>query len=117
MCRDNHKLRMGVASWYGGVVFHRTASGEAFRANDLAAASRTLPFSAHVRITNLRDGRSVVVRSNDRGPFIPGRIIDVTPRAAAELGMKTRGTAPVYLEIVRRGAQSATIEEAAFAGH
>jgi rare lipoprotein A len=116
MCRDNHKLRMGVASWYGGLVFHRTASGEAFRANDLAAASRTLPFNTHVRITNLRNGRSIVVRINDRGPFIRGRIIDVTPRAAAELGIKARGTAPVYLEIVRPETQSAAVERAVFAG-
>ncbi|MDE2229596.1 MAG: septal ring lytic transglycosylase RlpA family protein [Alphaproteobacteria bacterium] len=106
-CRDRRRLRMGVASWYAGSSFHRTASGEVFRADELAAASRSLPFNTHVRIINLHNGRSVIVRINDRGPFVRGRLIDVTPKAAAQLGMKRHGTAPVYIEIVRNDIQSA----------
>ncbi len=116
VCRDTHNLRMGIASWYGGTAFHRTASGEMFHANELAAASRMLPFNTRVRVINLRNGRSVVVRINDRGPFIRGRIIDVTPRAAIELGMKAHGTAPVYLEIVRREVLSTDAQDAEIKG-
>ncbi len=104
LCRDSGKLRMGWASWYAGI---RTASGESFRADGLTAASRILPFNTRIRVTNLWNGRSVVVRINDRGPYIRGRIVDLTPKAAATLGMKTHGTAPVYIEIVRRETQSA----------
>ncbi|MGH7715929.1 MAG: septal ring lytic transglycosylase RlpA family protein, partial [Vulcanimicrobiaceae bacterium] len=113
-CRGNHRLQMGIASWYGGKAFYRTASGETFRANELAAASRTLPFNTRGRVTNLHNGRSIVVRINDRGPFVHDRIIDVTPRAAIDLGMKTHGTAPVYLEIVRRETQSAIAGQTEF---
>lgn len=104
LCRDSGRLRMGFASWYAGV---RTASGEAFRADDLTAASRILPFNTHIRVTNLWNGRSVVVRINDRGPYIYGRVVDLTPKGAAALGMKRHGTAPVYIEIVRQETQSA----------
>lgn len=100
-CRDSHKLRMGIASWYGGPVFHQTANGEPFQPYTLAAASRSLPFNTRVRVTNLRNGRSVVVRINDRGPYVPGRIIDLTPEAAARLDITEKGVAPVYIEIVR----------------
>ena len=114
LCRDRRKLRMGIASWYGGTDLHRTASGEAFRPDELAAASRTLPFNTRVRIVNLHNERSVVVRINDRGPFVQGRIIDVTPKAAAELGMKMHGTAPVYIEIVRNETKAAAADSAEF---
>lgn len=107
LCRDSGRLRMGLASWYAGV---RTASGEAFRANELTAASRILPFNTRIRVTNLWNGRSVVVRINDRGPYVRGRIVDLTPKAAATLGMKRHGTAPVYIEIVRRETQSAAAD-------
>lgn len=110
-CRDNHKLRMGVASWYAGTASRRTASGEAFRADELTAASRSLPFNTRIRVTNLRNGRSVVVRINDRGPYLRGRILDLTPKAAAELGMKMHGTAPVYIEIAQRETQSAAANQ------
>lgn len=101
VCREQRKLRMGVASWYGGPVFHQTANGEPFRPDTMAAASRTLPFNTHVRVTNLRNGRSVVVRINDRGPYVRGRVIDLTPKAAAKLDMTEKGLAPVSIEIVR----------------
>ena len=107
LCRDSGKLRMGLASWYAG---SRTASGESFRADDLTAASRILPFNTRIRVTNLWNGRSVVVRINDRGPYVRGRIVDLTARAAATLGMKRHGTAPVYIEIVRRETQSAATD-------
>jgi rare lipoprotein A len=86
----------GLASVYaygGG----KTASGERAQPTDLTAAHRTLPFGTKVRVTNLRNGRSVVVRINDRGPFIRGRIIDVTPAAALELGFS--GLVPVTLSL------------------
>ena len=101
VCREQRKLRMGVASWYGGPMFHQTANGEPFQPNTMAAASRTLPFNTHVRVTNLRNGRSVIVRINDRGPYVRGRTIDLTPKAAAKLDMKQKGLAPVSIEIVR----------------
>lgn len=110
-CQDRHKLRMGVASWYAGTAPRRTASGEAFRADELTAASRSLPFNTRVRVTNLRNGRSVVVRINDRGPYLRGRILDLTPKGAAELGMKMHGTAPVYIEIAQRETQSAAANQ------
>jgi rare lipoprotein A len=76
----------------------RTASGETSRAGALTAAHRTLPFGTMVRVTNKRNGRSVVVRINDRGPFGRGRVIDVTPAAAGQLGFS--GITPVSLDIV-----------------
>jgi rare lipoprotein A len=84
----------GVASSYGEAS--QTASGEKFNANELTAAHRTLPFGTRVRVTNHSNGRSVVVTINDRGPFVNGRIIDVTPAAARALGMS--GLAPVTIE-------------------
>ncbi|HKM87690.1 MAG TPA: septal ring lytic transglycosylase RlpA family protein [Xanthobacteraceae bacterium] len=87
----------GIASIYSG---GRTANGEQARASGLTAAHRTLPFGTMVRVTNQHSGRSVVVRINDRGPFIRGRVIDVTPAAAHVLGFS--GLAPVTLAVVGR---------------
>lgn len=86
----------GVASWYGA-EFHgqHTANGEVFDSNALTAAHRTLPMPVNVRVTNLQNGRSLIVRVNDRGPFARGRIIDVSERAADLLGFKNQGTARV----------------------
>jgi rare lipoprotein A len=77
----------------------KTANGETFSPSKLTAAHRTLPFGTMVRITNLRNGRTVIVRINDRGPFTKGRTIDVTPAAAAEL--KFSDLTPVTLEVVK----------------
>ena len=77
-----------------------TASGERFSPEKLTAAHRTLPFGTMVRVTNLRNGRTVVVRINDRGPFDRGRMIDITPAAAQELHFS--GLAPVTLTVVER---------------
>jgi rare lipoprotein A len=84
----------GLASSYGNDS--QTASGEKFDAHEFTAAHRTLPFGTRVRVTNHSNGRSVVVTINDRGPFVHGRIIDVTPAAAHALGMS--GLAPVTVE-------------------
>jgi rare lipoprotein A len=92
---------VGMASFYGHNDGHnggRTASGERFDRNSLTAAHRTLPFGTQVRVTNLRNGRSVVVRINNRGPFIRGRIIDVSYAAARELGFVDRGVTQVRVE-------------------
>ncbi|MFS2127254.1 septal ring lytic transglycosylase RlpA family protein [Pseudomonas sp. Pseusp97] len=89
----------GTASYYGKAHHgKRTASGERFNQNALTAAHRTLPFGTRVKVTNLDNGRSVVVRINDRGPFGRGRIIDLSRAAAEQLNMLRSGTAPVRLE-------------------
>lgn len=86
----------GLASWYGpGFGGHRTASGERFNVGALTAAHRSLPFGSRVRVTSRRTGRSVVVRINDRGPYVGGRVIDLSPAASRALGMN--GTEPVTL--------------------
>jgi len=91
----------GTASWYK--MGSKTASGERMNANVLAAAHRTLPFGTRIRVDNLGNGRSVVVRINDRGPYSGGRIIDVTRGAAVELGMIGEGTARVRLTALDTG--------------
>lgn len=97
------QLISGRASWYGP-KFHgrRTANGEIFDSNALTAAHPSLPFGTKVRVTNLNNGRSVIVRINDRGPFIKGRIIDVSAAAARILNMVNSGTARVQLDILGR---------------
>ncbi|WP_128293830.1 septal ring lytic transglycosylase RlpA family protein [Afifella aestuarii] len=89
----------GHASWYA--LTSRTASGERCNPNAMTAAHRTLPFGTKVKVTNLRNGRAAIVRINDRGPFIKGRIIDVTRAAAHKLGFKGRGTAKVQVEVLK----------------
>lgn len=93
----------GIASWYGP-NFHGklTASGEIFDANSLTAAHRTLPMPVNVRVTNLDNGRSIVLRVNDRGPFARGRIIDVSAHAAQLLGFYGQGTARVRVTYLAR---------------
>ena len=95
--------KKGMASWYGpGFHGRRTASGETFNSSSLTAAHRYLPFGTKVRVTNLRNGRSVVVRINDRGPFSGGRLIDLSRGAAAIIGVFQSGVAPVVLEVLGR---------------
>lgn len=89
----------GLASVYSYSA-QRTASGERFHAGAMTAAHRTLPFGTFVRVTNRHNGRSVVVRINDRGPFVRGRVIDVTPAAAKALGFS--GLVAVALDVVGR---------------
>jgi rare lipoprotein A len=94
-------LERGVASWYGG-KFHgrRTASGEVFDTHRLTAAHRTLPFGTLVEVRNLDNDRTVRVRITDRGPFVRGRVIDLSYAAAREIGMVGPGTARVELALV-----------------
>jgi rare lipoprotein A len=91
----------GKASWYK--MGTKTASGERMNASALAAAHRSLPFGTQVRVENLSNGRSVVVRINDRGPFAGGRVIDVTKGAAERLGMIRSGVVPVKVTVVGGG--------------
>jgi rare lipoprotein A len=91
----------GMASYYGKeLAGNRTASGERFNPSHLTAAHRTLPFGSMVRVTNVANGDSVVVRINDRGPFSHGRVIDVSHAAAREIGMHRSGTARVKLALL-----------------
>ncbi|MEM8878509.1 MAG: septal ring lytic transglycosylase RlpA family protein [Pseudomonadota bacterium] len=94
---------IGIASWYGD-DFHgrQTANGEVFDMNALTAAHPTLPMPTYARVTNLENGRSIVVRVNDRGPFARGREIDLSRQAAKTLGMKHQGTAKVRVQYVGR---------------
>ena len=90
---------VGLASWYGSEVGgHRTADGEVFNTRSISAAHRTLPLPCYARVTNLSNGRSIVVRVNDRGPFVRGRIVDVSARVAKLLDFNHRGVAKVRLD-------------------
>jgi rare lipoprotein A len=89
----------GIASYYWQGT--KTASGEKFNTNDLTAAHPTLPFGTRLRVTNVSSGQSVTVRVNDRGPFVRGRVVDVSYAAAEELGMVGGGVAKVKLDVVR----------------
>ena len=98
------RVEYGMASWYGA-DFHgrRTANGEIYDMYAMTAAHKTLPLGSRVRVTNRRNGRSVVVRINDRGPFVRGRIIDLSLAAARALDMEEEGVAPVRLEVLSLG--------------
>ena len=92
----------GIASWYGpGFDGNLTANGEVYDMNGISAAHKTLPFGTVVRVVELDTGRSIVVRINDRGPFVEGRIIDLSKGAAEELGIIDKGITRVGLRIVR----------------
>lgn len=94
--------QVGIASWYGpGFHGRRTSSGEIYDMYELTAAHKSFPLSTIVEVVDLETGRRVVVRINDRGPFIPGRIIDLSYAAARELGIVRKGTARVGLKVLR----------------
>jgi rare lipoprotein A len=94
-------VQEGAVSWYGGKFHDRpTASGEAFDSKALTMAHPTLPFGTKVRVTNLRNGRTVVVTVNDRGPFVGHRIADLSQAAANILGMLHRGVAVARIEVL-----------------
>ena len=99
---DYSYSEVGIASWYGP-DFHakRTANGEKYNMHSLTAAHRTLPLPSIVKITNLENGRSLVVRVNDRGPYARNRIVDVSKKVAQLLGFLEKGTAKVRVEIGR----------------
>lgn len=88
----------GKASWYA--LTSRTASGERMNPTKLTAAHRSLPFGSKIEVINRRNGRAVVVRINDRGPFIKGRIVDLSKAAAHEIGMVRAGHVPVCLKVL-----------------
>ncbi len=92
-------VQEGTASWYGpGFQGRRTASGVRFNKNDLTCAHRTLPFGSQIKVTNLINGNEVVVTVNDRGPFVGGRVVDLSYRAARDLDFISTGTTLVRLE-------------------
>jgi rare lipoprotein A len=94
----------GTASWYGGkFIGRKTANGEIFTSQSLTAANKTLAFGTRVLVTNLNNNRSVIVRINDRGPYVGDRVIDLSYAAAKTIDMIGTGTAPVRLEIVKPG--------------
>jgi rare lipoprotein A len=94
-------FQVGTASWYGEYFQGReTASGERYDMYDLTAAHPTLPLGSYIQVTNLRNGRSVILRVNDRGPVVEGRIIDVSYHAARVLGFKAQGLQRVRLDLV-----------------
>jgi len=94
-------IQYGNASWYGG-KFHgrKTASGERFDKYRYTGAHKRLPFGTIVKVTNLRNGKDVYVRVNDRGPYVSGRIMDVSRAAAEVIGLKKRGVTRVKVEVV-----------------
>ena len=99
---DVVRVITGEASWYGpGFYGNYTANGEIYRQGTMTAAHRTLPFGTKVRVTNLRNGRSAVIRINDRGPFVDHRVIDLGQGAASSLGLISSGIAQVKLEVLR----------------
>lgn len=99
--RQSGDAQAGMASYYHD-RFHgrRTASGARYDKNSLSAAHKTLPLGTQVRVTDTRNGRSVVVRINDRGPYARGRVIDLSRAAAQEIGLTRKGVSPVKLEIL-----------------
>ncbi len=97
----HHWYQFGVASWYGRFFQgHTTASGEPYNEDALTCAHRTLPLGSVLRVTNLRNHRSVVVRVNDRGPLPPNRVIDLSWAAAHLLGFSQKGLAPVEIQLI-----------------
>jgi rare lipoprotein A (peptidoglycan hydrolase) len=103
---SNYKIPLasvyrGEASFYGpGFYGNRTANGEIYRPGTMTAAHKNLPFGTRVKVTNLNNGRSTVVRINDRGPYVGGRIIDLSETAADAIGMRSSGVAPVRVQIL-----------------
>ena len=100
-----HYRETGIASWYGYETYrqkggHMTANGEAFDPSGLSAAHKYLPLPTFVKVTNLENRRSIILRVNDRGPFVDGRIIDLSSGAAHKLGFYNKGTAKVRVETI-----------------
>ena len=108
---DYNYSEVGIASWYGD-DFHdkKTANGETYDMRAITAAHRTLPLPSIVKVTNLENGRSIIARVNDRGPYVKNRIIDVSQKGAELLGYRQKGTAKVKVEILAR--ESKAIKEA-----
>jgi rare lipoprotein A len=107
--------QVGTASWYGEIFDGKpTASGEPYDMYDMTAAHLKLPMGSYVKVTNLRNGRAVVVRVNDRGPIVPGRIIDLSYGAAQALQFKSRGLQRVRLDLVSGPQQKPAYQTVAY---
>jgi rare lipoprotein A (peptidoglycan hydrolase) len=102
LAETHGKTQSGMASYYGTESGSQTSSGEHFNPGAMTAAHRSLPFGTRVLVTNKRNGRSVIVRINDRGPFVYGRIIDLSVAAADAIGMRGAGVASVSVEVLGR---------------
>jgi rare lipoprotein A len=114
---SNGPLQVGIASWYGpGFHGRRTASGKIYNQYDLTAAHRTLPFGTPVRVTHLQSGASVDVRITDRGPFVGGRIIDLSYAAARKIGLIQPGIGKVRLELLDPAAPAPPMQYAVQVG-
>ena len=102
--KNHPRVQIGIASYYGS-KFHkkRTANGEIFNMYKVSAAHKTLPLGTKVRVINLKNGKSLTMRINDRGPFAKGRIIDLSYKAAQKLGFVNQGTTKVRIEVLRLG--------------
>jgi peptidoglycan lytic transglycosylase len=112
-------IQIGTASWYGpGFHGHETASGETFNQHALTAAHRTLPLGTEAKVTNLATGQSVLVKINDRGPYVKGRHLDLSRAAAKQIGLTKRGVAKVKIEAktTRRAKRHALHRDAANRG-
>jgi len=106
----HHWYEFGIASWYGQLFQgHPTASGVPYNENALTCAHRTLPLGSVLRVTNLRNNRSVIVTVNDRGPVPRDRVIDLSRAAAEDLGFSQRGLAPVKVELIGPSAELAEL--------
>ena len=102
---QNHPhVQIGISSYYGK-EFHkkRTASGQIFDMHKISAAHKTLPLGTKIRVTNLKNGRSLTMTITDRGPFVKGRILDVSYKAAKKLGFVNQGTTKVRIDVLRLG--------------
>ncbi len=114
----NQPYQIGTASWYGQYFVGKpTASGEDYDMYDMTAAHPTLPLGSYVRVTNLHNGRAVVVKVNDRGPIVPGRIIDLSYGAAQALQFEQRGLQKVRLDLVKPRTQRRQIYETVAYNH
>lgn len=106
------QIQKGVASYYHDSLHGlKTASGKRYDRNALSAAHKTLPLGTKVRVTDVKTGKDIVVRINDRGPFKDDRVIDLSLAAAKQIGLIARGTGQVQLEILERGSQGAPVRE------
>ncbi len=102
--KDHPKAQIGIASYYGR-KFHkkRTANGEIFNMYRVSAAHKTYPLGTKVRVTNLENGKSIKLTINDRGPYVKGRIIDLSYKAARKIGFVNQGTTKVRIDVIRLG--------------
>ncbi len=99
---EDSPYQVGIASWYGEECYgNQTANGEPFDMNGLTAAHRELPFGTRIKVTNVMNNRSVILRINDRGPGVPGRLLDVSMEAARRLGFVQSGLVQVQIEVLR----------------